>query len=70
MRKIGFHVNQLFADNQYKPLLQRLNAVDVRLNNPAASEHVPDVEREIRALKEHVREAINNTPYTYFPRGW
>ena len=63
----GFRVRHLFADNQFEPLRQRLRVVGVHLNTPAASEHVPDAEREIRTLKEHVRGVIGNTPYVRFP---
>jgi hypothetical protein len=66
-RNGGFRVRHFFGDNQFEPLRERLRAVGVELNTPAASEHVPDAEREIRTLKEHVRGVIANTPYTRFP---
>ena len=60
-------VEHLFGDNQFEPLRARLEGVGVRLNTPVVHEHVPDAEREIRTLKEHVRGVIANTPYRRFP---
>ena len=62
----GFTVKHLFGDNQFEPLRARLEGVGVRLNTLVAHEHVPDAEREIRTLKEHVRGTIGNTPYRRF----
>ena len=57
----------LLGDGQFESLRPQLSSIGVDLNTVSASEHVPDAERAIRTLKDHVREAIADTPFTIFP---
>ena len=38
---------------------------DVTINTPAAREHVGEIERHIRTVKERARCAISTLPYKY-----
>ncbi len=46
----GFVVGTIFADNEFEPLRNLLPILAV--NTTAAKEHVPEVERHIRLIKE------------------
>ena len=63
----GFRVRLLLGDRQFEALRPQLVSIGVDLNTVSALEHVPEAERATRTLKEHVRGAISNTPFTRFP---
>ena len=52
----GIHVNQINTDNEFECI--RNNILPINLNVVAAEEHVGDVERSIRTLKEGTRYNI------------
>ena len=52
-------------DNEFNKVTDR--APTVILNTPAASEHVGDIERRIRVIKERCRGILCTLPYTHFP---
>ena len=53
----GFNVQMMLMDNDFAPLESELNAKGVILNTTGANDHVPDVERNNRVIKEKVRAA-------------
>lgn len=53
------------VDGQFNPLKGEIG--DVVLNISAAGEHVPEIERAIRTIKEHVRGQKSCLPYTRLP---
>ena len=57
----GFEVNYVHADNGFKCIATEL--FPTRLNLASAGEHVPEVERSIRTLKERARAAIYGLPF-------
>ena len=54
-------------ENGFKVLEADLKEVQVTLNTTASREHVPEIERKIRAIKERVRAIWNTLPYTRLP---
>lgn len=64
----GFLVNRAAADNEFAVLENGLAEVGVVLNVVARDEHVPEIERHIRTLKERCRAIYNTLPFTRMPK--
>jgi hypothetical protein len=45
----------------------RSNLPELNLNTTAASDHVPDVERQMRVLKERSRAILSTLPFQAIP---
>jgi hypothetical protein len=62
----GFVVQTAMMDME----LEKLKTVmpHVALNTTAAREHVGEIERKIRVIKERVRGKLNNFPYNKLPK--
>jgi hypothetical protein len=60
----GFHVTTILADNEFKPLRQWYPS----LNTCAANEHVPEIERYIRTIKDRSCSTYRMLLYRYLPR--
>jgi hypothetical protein len=54
-KKRGFHVDHAMMDGEFAPLKAPMLALGVSLNITLANEHVPEIERRIRVLKERTR---------------
>jgi len=63
-----FVIKHVFADGKLSPLREPLILLGITLNITAANEHVPEIERGIRFLKERTRCVKSNLPYDYYPR--
>jgi hypothetical protein len=50
--KRGFHVESAMMDGKFAPIKADLLALGVYLNITSANEHVPEIERHIRVIKE------------------
>jgi hypothetical protein len=62
----GFQVGTVLMDNEFKKLR---NLVPIlAINTTAAREHVPEVERKIRLIKERGRGILNTLPFKKMPR--
>ena len=62
-------VKYLSTDRQFLPLEDNLlQEDDVILNATSAAEHVPDVERNIRSIKERNRASSAGLPYKILPK--
>ena len=57
----------MFMENEFEVLEADLNEVQATLNTTAASKHVPEIQRQIRVIKERVRAIGNTLPYTHLP---
>jgi hypothetical protein len=51
----GFKVQAILGDGQFKHIQQLIEEKGISMNICAAYEHVPEIERYIRAVKERVR---------------
>ena len=60
----GFQVTSIMADPEFEPL----RAVFPQLNTCGADEHIPEIERFIRTVKDRVRSVYHSLPYKYVPR--
>ena len=67
-RTRGFKVTHLLTDTEFSVLRNPLMAMGITLNVTSADEHVPEIERNIRYLKEKVRGTVNSLPFRVLPR--
>jgi hypothetical protein len=62
----GFHVHTCFADGEFTHLQHQVEGV--YLDTTGHDEHVGDIERVIRVIKERVRSVRSSMPCTRVPR--
>jgi hypothetical protein len=62
----GFVVQTMMMDMEFEKLVDLL--LNVTINTTAAREHVGEIERKIRVIKERARGTMNNLPYPQLPR--
>ena len=62
----GFWVRTIPADPEFQPLNGMIPGVS--FNFCAQGEHVPDIERYVRTVKDRVRSGYNNLPFSRIPR--
>jgi hypothetical protein len=67
-RKRGFRITNILGDSEFECLRGSI-ATDIRseLNICGKDEHIPDVERCIRTVKERTRCTYHATPFQHFP---
>jgi len=66
-RQRGFRVRHALMDGQFEPLRGDLAAMGVELNTASNDEHVPEIERYNRTVKERVRGIYNTLPFKRMP---
>jgi len=59
--KAGFETEEFLADNEFGCLEDHLKAINIEPNFCAAQEHVPEIERLVRVVKERCRVTYNIT---------
>ena len=62
----GFEVVDVHADKEFKCLQESLGNVSLEICGP--DEHVPEVERSIRTMKETMRATAHGLPYRRLPK--
>ena len=67
-RARGFRVHFVLSDNEFKGLRADILRLKIYLNCAAANEHVPEIERAIRVIKERVRASISSLPFCILPK--
>ena len=63
----GFIVTDIAMDGQFEPIRGELADIQVGLNTAGHDDHVPEVERHIRVVKERSSAIYNTVPFTRFP---
>ena len=63
----GFSVTHILGDGQFESLDPSRIVSGVNLNIVTRGEHVPEVERYIRTVKERTRSVYNSLPFKRFP---
>ena len=66
-RKAGFRVTIALMDGEFVPLRGGLAELGLRLNETSRDEHVGDIERYIRTVKERMRAIYNTLPFQKIP---
>ena len=69
-RQRGYPITEVHADNEFAPLRDAVNATTGGpvFNLASANEHVPDIERRIRVVKERVRSIRHSLPFKKIPQ--
>ena len=63
----GFRITLVLGDGQYESCRDGIAQLNIGLNTTSADEHVGDIERFIRTLKERVRCFWNRGPFEFVP---
>eukprot|EP00804_Cyclotella_cryptica_P022012 CCRYP_000938-RA/>CCRYP_000938-RA protein AED:0.35 eAED:-0.94 QI:0/0/0/0.5/1/1/2/0/366 len=63
----GFRVSVILANNQFESMRGALADLGAVINVVSRDEHVPEIERYNRTIKERVRSAYNMLPFTFVP---
>jgi hypothetical protein len=63
----GFNITHLLFDGEYECLRGDMASLQIQLNTASNDEHVPDIERFIRTLKERTRAIYNTVPFQKMP---
>ena len=64
----GFRIRNAFMDGQFEPLRGNLAELGIVLNTASNDEHVPEIERQIRTVKERTRAIYCTLPFNKMPR--
>jgi hypothetical protein len=66
----GFHITTLLVDGEFAPLQVLIQSMSSgpRVNLTSASEHVPEIERQIRVVKERSRSLQHSLPFNWTQR--
>ena len=64
----GFQIRNAFMDGQFEPLRGNLAELGILLNTASNDEHVPEIERQIRTVKERTRAIYCTLPFNKMPR--
>jgi septation ring formation regulator EzrA len=62
-RQRGFRITHMMMDGQFENLRGDLADMQIGLNTVSSDEHVPDIERHIRTIKERTRSMYNMLPF-------
>ena len=64
----GFRIRNAFMDGQFEPLRGNLAELGILLNTASNDEHVPEIERQIRTVKERTRSIYCTLPFNKMPQ--
>jgi hypothetical protein len=67
----GFHITVLHVDGEFAPLktlIETMPSRPIMVNLASANEHVPEIERRIRVVKERCRSSRHNLPFQRIPK--
>ena len=59
----GFQIKEVFADPEFKFMKNPLIDIDIKLHISAAQEHVAEIKRMIRIIKERYRAMYSHLSY-------
>jgi hypothetical protein len=61
-------IHTILADNEFESIRESMEALGVVVNVTAKEEHVPEIERQHRVIKEHARAVIQTLPFKNMPK--
>jgi hypothetical protein len=66
----GFHITTVHAEGEFAPLKTLIEAMSggPMVNLASANEHVPEIERRIRVVKERCRATRHSLPFHTIPK--
>jgi len=63
----GFKIQQILADRQFEHARKHIEMMGITLNITSRDEHVQEIERFIRTVKERVWAIVNTLPFKQYP---
>ena len=64
-----FYIQYILADGKFRHISgYKISEFKCHFNYTATGEHVPEVERGVRTIKERIRCIVNTWPYTMAPQ--
>jgi hypothetical protein len=63
--RAGFWIQTILIDNQFEKIRDHISTID--MNTPAVAEHIAEIERQIRVIKECARGILCTLPYKNLP---
>ena len=63
----GFKIQAILGDGQFKHIQQIIKGNGISMNICTANNHVPEIERYIRTIKERVRRIAVTLPFKRYP---
>ena len=64
----SFIIKEFRADREFECLRDTLEEIGIEVNLCAAQEHVPEIERMVRVIKERYRAMYHRAPYSMWPK--
>ncbi len=61
-------IHSMLADSEFQALRQDVEEMGVNVHVVTKDEHVPEVERQNRVIKERARAIVQNIPYKKIPK--
>ncbi len=61
-------IHTILADNEFESIRESMEALGVVVNVTAKEEHVPEIERQQRVIKERARAVIQTLPFKNMPK--
>ena len=62
--KAGFRITTINCDQEFEAMMNEIkDDLGVDINPASQGEHVPEAERNNRAIKERIRSTYHNLPY-------
>jgi len=66
--QVNNEIHTILADNEFEVLREEIEESGIKVNISAKEEHVPEVERQIRVIKEQARAIVQTLPYSDTPK--
>ena len=63
----GLQIHHILANGQFEHARKHIEQMGIMLNITSRDEHVPEIERYIRTVKERVRAIVNTLPFEQYP---
>ena len=60
-------IKNIFMENEFEALGDDFREEELNLNTTAVNKHIPQIERQIKAVKEQFHSTWNSLPYQKFP---
>ena len=67
-RSRGFVIDRILGDSEFRSNKLKEHVLSIILDMRAAGEHVEDIERGIRTLKEKSRSVYHGCPFNQIPK--
>ena len=65
----GFTIQKIYCDGEFRSMMDKVSdELGIEMNYANPDEHVPEIERSIRVIKERFRTAYYRLPYRQIPK--